>query len=123
MKIPRYSVCSFLVCSFRTNVKKGYLNDNVFCHCYGNFLECAILKVTFDHNYVQNSFSRIVKDIENSILKEILQFKILRTWIKTCYRSSRPEVFLGKISENRQQIHKRTPMLKCDFNKVALHLY
>ena len=64
MKIPWYSVCSFLVCSFRTNVKKGYLNDSVFRHCYGNFLECAILKVTFDHNYVQQHFERnpIVQD-------------------------------------------------------------
>ena len=31
-------------------------------------------------------------------------------------RSSHPEVFLGK---NVQQIYRRTPTAKCDFNKVA----
>ena len=48
------------------------------------------------------------------------------------YRSSPPEVFLGKgilkicskfTGENMQQIYRRTPMLKCDFNIVALQLY
>ena len=41
------------------------------------------------------------------------------------YRSSTSEVFLGKgvlKSENMQQIYKRTPMPKCNFNKVALQL-
>ena len=60
------------------------------------------------------------------------------------FRSSHPEVFLEKVvpkvcrkftgkhpyrsmifrrrcSENMPQIYKRTPMPKCDFNKVALH--
>ena len=66
---------------------------------------------------------------------------------KTLYRSSRPEVFLKKgvlkicskftgehpcrsvisikffFSDNMQQIYKRIPMPKCDFNKVAKQLY
>ena len=28
-----------------------------------------------------------------------------------------------RCSKNLQQIYKRTPMPKCDFNKVALQLY
>ena len=28
-----------------------------------------------------------------------------------------------RCSENMQQIYRRTPMPKCDFNKVALKLY
>ena len=28
-----------------------------------------------------------------------------------------------RCSENRQQIYRRTPMAKCNFNKVALQLY
>ena len=36
----------------------------------------------------------------------------------------RPRGALRKMcSENMQQIYRRTPMPKCDFNKVALHLY
>ena len=39
-------------------------------------------------------------------------------------RRSPPELFLGKrCSENMQQIYRRTPMPRCNFNKVALPLY
>ena len=31
-------------------------------------------------------------------------------------------VLLKRCSENMQQIYRRTPMPKCDFNKVALQL-
>ena len=29
----------------------------------------------------------------------------------------------ARCSENMQQIYRRTPMSKCDFNEVALQLY
>ena len=32
-------------------------------------------------------------------------------------------VFRKRCSDNMQQIYRRTPILKCDFNKVALQLY
>ena len=32
-------------------------------------------------------------------------------------------VLKKRYSENMQQIYRRTPMPKCDFNKVALQLY
>ena len=32
-------------------------------------------------------------------------------------------VFKKRCSENMQQIYRRTPMPKCDFNKVAKQLY
>ena len=32
-------------------------------------------------------------------------------------------VLLKRCSENMQQIYKKTPMPKCDFNKVAWQLY
>ena len=39
-------------------------------------------------------------------------------------RSSPPEVFLRKgVLDNMQEIYRRTPMLKCDFNKVPSQLY
>ena len=31
---------------FRTNVRKGYLDESDFRHCYSNFFEGAIRKVT-----------------------------------------------------------------------------
>ena len=38
MKILWYSACSLLSFLFRTNVKKGHLDENNFCHCYGGFI-------------------------------------------------------------------------------------
>ena len=47
-----------------------------------------------------------------------LSFKLAAT-----IRSNLPEVFLGKrCCKNMQQIYRRTPMPKCDFNKVAKQL-
>ena len=45
-KVPWYSVFSFLLFFFRTNGKKGRLDENDFRHGYGNYFESAILKVT-----------------------------------------------------------------------------
>ena len=40
------------------------------------------------------------------------------------YRNSPSEVFLGKgVLKKKQQIDRRTPMPKCDFNKVVKQLY
>ena len=36
------------------------------------------------------------------------------------YRSSHPEVFLGDgVLKKMQQIYRRIPMSKCDFNKIV----
>ena len=42
-----------------------------------------------------------------------------------CYLPKQPSrgVLKKRCSENMQQINRRTPMPKCDFNKVALQLY
>ena len=34
------------------------------------------------------------------------------------FRSSHPDVFLKRCSENMQKIYRRTPIPKCDFNEV-----
>ena len=46
MKMPWCSVCSLILFLFRTNGKKGELEENNFRHCYGIFFENGILKVT-----------------------------------------------------------------------------
>ena len=46
-------------------------------------------------------------------------------WILCLFRSSPPSrgVLKKRCLENMQQIYRRTPMPKCDFNKVAKQLY
>ena len=44
--------------------------------------------------------------------------------LKIHFRNSYPEGVLSKrCSENMHQIYRRTPIPKCDFNKVAKQLY
>ena len=47
MKMPWYSACLLLLFLFRTNGKKGRLDENDFRHCHGIFFESGILKVTW----------------------------------------------------------------------------
>ena len=45
MKVPRYSVFSFIFL-FRSYGKKEHLDENDFRYGYGNYFESAVLKVT-----------------------------------------------------------------------------
>ena len=55
------------------------MDESGFLHCYGNFFKNSILKVTWSRLY---TFSKIARYIDNSILKDTLKLKILRTLIK-----------------------------------------
>ena len=50
MKMPWYSAC-LLLFLFRTNAKKGCLDENDFCRCHGIFFEGGILNVTWSQQY------------------------------------------------------------------------
>ena len=76
------------------NVRKRYLNVSDFHHCYGNFFESAILKVTRSQ-FIQSSLSTMVRYIDNRILKDTLKLKILRTWIKILANSFIKTQFLN----------------------------
>ena len=65
---------------FRTNDMEIHLNENDLSHCYGNFSKVPSWKL-LDHSYARSSFSIIMRHIENSIVKDTLKLKILRTWI------------------------------------------
>ena len=73
-----YSACLVLLFLFRITL--GCLDENDFFHSYGNFLKVTFIKL-LDHGYVQSPFSAITRYIDNSILKNTLQFHILRTRI------------------------------------------
>ena len=53
----------------------------------------------------------------------IIKFtRVLNTWILIS-RGSPPGVLKKNCTENMRQIYRRTPMPKCDFNKVIKRLY
>ena len=54
--------------------------------------------------------------------KEWLYFKKISSFIKLFQKQLFRGVLKKRCSENMQQIYRRTPMLKCDFNKVAKQL-
>ena len=71
----------FSIFLFRSNVSRGYLDESDFRHCFGNFFESALRRFP-DHSWVNVSLQQSRNNIDNSILKDILQLKVLRTWIK-----------------------------------------
>ena len=74
-------VFSFLFFCLEPTLVKG-----TWMRATSSTLMLIFLKVLFwkllDHNYIQSFFSTIVRDIDNSILKDTLQLKNLRTWVK-----------------------------------------
>ena len=78
-------MCHHILCFhffwFRSNVRKWYLDESNFYHCFGIFFGNANPEVSWTQ-LCWSFFSTIPKYINNSILKDTLQLKILRTWIK-----------------------------------------
>ena len=73
-----YCMYLFLFILFRSNVRKGYLDESDFRHCSGNLFQSAIPKSQLNSSL----FLTITRYINYNILKDTLQLKILRTWIK-----------------------------------------
>ena len=82
MKMTRYSACLVLLILFRTNSKKGHLDENDFRHCDGNFFSKVAFWKLLGHSYVQIVPSQqLRRHTDNSIWRDTLQLYILRTWI------------------------------------------
>ena len=60
------------------------------------------------------------KDLREETYSEIIDMETFKS-----FDQKQPSIGVIKkrCSENMQQIYRRTPTLKCDFNKVALQLY
>ena len=54
--------------------------------------------------------------------KSDFTLKKISSFIKLFQKQPFEGVLKKRCSENMQQIYRRTPMLKCDFNKVAKQL-
>ena len=67
---------------FKINEKKGHLDKNDFHTVMEVFPKMLFWKL-LDHSDVQSSFSTIMRHIDNSILKDTLQLKVLRTRIRS----------------------------------------
>ena len=53
-----FCVSIFIFFVFRTNGKKEHLDENNFCHWYGNFFESAVLKFSYLIAAMLKVFSR-----------------------------------------------------------------
>ena len=78
---------------FRSNGKKEHLDESNFRHGYDNFFKSAVLKVTW-FQLCSTTFLDNYEAHWQRHLKDILQLKILRTWINIQANS-----FLGKYHE------------------------
>ena len=95
---------------FSRNAKKTHIDQSIL----HSFLLCLKINVsqTFRSSSAETSFASVhVSD--TTCFDEYYLF-----------RSSRSEsVLIKRCSEDMQQIYRRTPMPKCDLNKVAKQLY
>ena len=76
-----YSVCSFLFFCLEPTLRK-----DIWMRATSATVMIIFSKVPFgklhNHNFVQRFFPTITRHFNKSILKDILQLKILQTWIK-----------------------------------------
>ena len=76
-----YSVCSFLFFCLEPTLRK-----DTWMRVTSAAVMIIFSKVLFwklhNHNFVQSFFPTITRHFDKSILKDILQLKILQTWIK-----------------------------------------
>ena len=122
MKMSWYSACLLLLFLFRTSGKEGHLDENGFRYCYGNFSKVAFWKL-LDHSYVESPFSTNTRHIDNSILKDTLQFFILRTWINMRAKSfikTLVNVNETRIKEGTQKVHLEEHCTKIE---TMFHLF
>ena len=73
--------CVNFIFFFKTNGKKWPNNENDIHTVMVVFFNTPFSEL-LDRSYVQSAFSITMRHIDNSILKDTLQLKILRTWIK-----------------------------------------
>ena len=67
-------------------------------------------------------FTEIYQKYDRDIRHERVKLQNIMIFFSTQKQPSRG-VFIKRCSENMQQIYRRTPTPKCDFNKVAKQLY
>ena len=80
MKASWYSVFPFIFFVFRTNGKKEHLDENDFRKSFSNYFKSAILKVTWYQPYSKFFLNNYEAHWER-YLNDILQLKILRSWM------------------------------------------
>ena len=72
-----------------------------------------------------NFLSNYLEDKEVDLVFKKSKLQTIKQWLFCGYLEKQP--FRGALrkrcSENMQQIYRRTPIPKCDFNKVTLQLY
>ena len=83
-----------------------------FCILACLSLETLIKKILLKKNSVSNLNEK----------KESLNVTNLVIWFEIQKQPSR-DILVKRYSENMQQIYRRAPISKCDFNKVALKIY
>ena len=99
-------LCVHLFFLFRSNIRKDYLGESDFRHCYGHFSESAIPKVTWLqrkfllNNYINNSILiHAIKIRANSFIKTLVK-AMKRKWTKAFWKLSLSKKMRPHTSKN-----------------------
>ena len=94
-----------------------------WCFVYCNFIEITLSHGCSTANLIQSCRTPIQKNTYGGLLPNHSKC----TYFIFCFYDKQKQIFRGvllkRCSESMQQIYIRTPMPKCDFNKVAKQLY
>ena len=108
----------FLFYCLEATVKKQQFDENDFCHGYGSYFKCAVLKVTWFQLCSQFFLNNYDAHWPRH-LKDTLQLKILRTWINIHANSSLGKYHYMKMGEGALEIISCTKFRACSLKNIA----
>ena len=116
-------MCDYFQHFFFKNLQKLFFIICFQTYCVKNFLQKKCknwnklrLKVN-EHQWHLARGGLMDFSWKPSIFKKLQPFKL------NLQKQPSRDVLRNRCSKNMQQIYRRTPMPKCDFNKVALQFY
>ena len=122
--MPWCNINIFFVINYIGNLRnKSCLGDLQLKQTLFHLCHLYFQSFLFQHKYFFSNALRLALNFNNiRNLKHVLTWDTLSN---RYFKQKQPPtgVLKKKCCENMQDIYRRTPMLKCDFNKVAKQFY
>ena len=119
LKMTWYSLCLLLLFLFRTNGKKGHLDENDLRHCYDNFFR----KWHSESCLITAMFKLPFHQLRGRLTIDTLEFYILPTWIKMRAKSFIKSFGKRQWNENRWRCVEKDQLRKYPSVHLEVHFF
>ena len=126
-----YKICVFIifisffdeVSNFRNRILTNQKHESTATHCQRNCMK-HMKKVRSNQASISINYCTDLAKTQFSLVIIVKHFKIVAFFFTSIKYQKQPSssVLIKSCSENMQQSSRKTPMPKCDFNKVAKQL-